>query len=170
MSLYAPNGTGFQSVVDFKEVLSGRVDQFSHCLTEKMLAYSMGRTLEFTDRPEVDKIVDDKALVTFDLALPFKSQLSRAGKLLKVWQDDLRTQGRLTLMFPKNYVANWRTYLRVLDADAAGVSKMEIAEAVGFSEGFEYPDRPPSTKVGETLVLADRLVQGGYRKILFMDK
>ncbi|MDG2170084.1 MAG: DUF1585 domain-containing protein, partial [Opitutales bacterium] len=34
----------------------GRQDQFARCLTEKLLAYSMGRTLEFTDRPEVDGI------------------------------------------------------------------------------------------------------------------
>jgi hypothetical protein len=56
-----PNGTEFQSVVDFKEVLTGRLDQFSRCLTEKLLVYSMGRTLEFTDRPDVDKIVNDLA-------------------------------------------------------------------------------------------------------------
>ena len=54
-----PNGTEFDGIVEFKSVLSGRLDQFTHCLTEKLLAYSMGRTLEFTDRPEVDRIVHD---------------------------------------------------------------------------------------------------------------
>lgn len=54
-----PNGTQFQNVNELKKVLSERIDQFTRCLTEKLLAYSMGRTLEFTDRPEVDAIVED---------------------------------------------------------------------------------------------------------------
>ncbi len=54
-----PNGTDFDGIVEFKSVLSDRLDQFSRCLTEKLLAYSMGRTLEFTDRPEVNRIVDE---------------------------------------------------------------------------------------------------------------
>ena len=54
-----PNGHKFDGIADFKEVLSGRQEQFAQCLTEKLLAYSMGRTLEFTDRPEVNGIVKE---------------------------------------------------------------------------------------------------------------
>jgi len=54
-----PNGTEFQGVGEFKEALSERLNQFTTCLTEKLLAYSMGRTLEFTDRPEVNGIVQE---------------------------------------------------------------------------------------------------------------
>jgi hypothetical protein len=54
-----PNGHTFEGIVDFKEVLTGRQHQFAQCLTEKLLAYSMGRTLEFTDRPEVNGIVTE---------------------------------------------------------------------------------------------------------------
>lgn len=54
-----PNGQAFAGVEEFKTVLMDRKDQFARCLTEKMLAYSTGRTLEFTDRPEVDGILED---------------------------------------------------------------------------------------------------------------
>jgi len=52
-----PNGDQFAGIKEFKSVLAKRETQFARCLTEKMLAYSMGRTLEYTDRPEVDQIV-----------------------------------------------------------------------------------------------------------------
>jgi hypothetical protein len=53
-----PNGEHFEGIEEFKNALANREDQFVRCLTEKMLAYSMGRTLEFTDRPEVDQIIE----------------------------------------------------------------------------------------------------------------
>lgn len=53
-----PNGERFDGIVEFKSALGQREDQFIRCLTEKILAYSMGRTLEFTDRPEVDRIIE----------------------------------------------------------------------------------------------------------------
>ena len=34
-------------------------DQFAQCLTEKMLIYATGRTMEATDRPEVERIVNE---------------------------------------------------------------------------------------------------------------
>lgn len=55
---HLPNGTAFQDANGLKEILTDRKDQFAKCLTEKLLAYSMGRTLEFSDRPDVDRIVD----------------------------------------------------------------------------------------------------------------
>ena len=53
-----PNGEHFSGIREFKEALANREDQFVRCLTEKLLAYSMGRTLEYTDRPEVDQIIE----------------------------------------------------------------------------------------------------------------
>ena len=53
-----PNGEHFSGIQEFKEALADREDQFVRCLTEKLLAYSMGRTLEYTDRPEVDQIIE----------------------------------------------------------------------------------------------------------------
>ena len=44
--------------MSFKDILlRGYRDQFARCLTEKLLAYSMGRTLEPSDAPHVDRIV-----------------------------------------------------------------------------------------------------------------
>ena len=54
-----PNGDGFAGIEELKEALASREEQFARCLTEKLLAYSMGRTLEYTDRPEIDQIVHD---------------------------------------------------------------------------------------------------------------
>jgi hypothetical protein len=34
-------------------------DRFSRCLTEKLMAYALGRELEATDRPAVDRILDE---------------------------------------------------------------------------------------------------------------
>jgi hypothetical protein len=54
-----PNGEAFENAEGLKAILADRIDQFSRCLTEKMMAYSMGRTLEYFDRPEVDRIVEE---------------------------------------------------------------------------------------------------------------
>jgi mono/diheme cytochrome c family protein len=51
-------GDSFIDVVSFKDVLLHRHrDQFARCLTEKLLAYSMGRRLEPSDAPQVDRLV-----------------------------------------------------------------------------------------------------------------
>jgi hypothetical protein len=48
----------FTDIVSFKDVLlRGHRDQFARCLTEKLLTYSMGRTLEPADSPQIDRIV-----------------------------------------------------------------------------------------------------------------
>lgn len=52
-----PDGSEFEDVVGLKKILASKQDQFARCLTEKMLAYSMGRTLGVSDRPQVDQIV-----------------------------------------------------------------------------------------------------------------
>jgi hypothetical protein len=51
-------GESFKNVVSFKDaLLAGHRDQFARCLTEKLLTYSMGRTLEPADGAYVDSIV-----------------------------------------------------------------------------------------------------------------
>lgn len=54
-----PDGRAFTDIVGLKKILLTRCDQFARCLTEKMLAYSIGRTLEPSDRQDVARIVDD---------------------------------------------------------------------------------------------------------------
>ena len=56
-----PSGHAFTSVEEFKAVLLERQDQFAVALTEKLLAYAVGRPIEPADRPHVDRIVQELA-------------------------------------------------------------------------------------------------------------
>ena len=53
------DGSKFDGIVSFKKILMDKKDQFAQCLTEKMLIYATGRTMEATDRPEVERIVNE---------------------------------------------------------------------------------------------------------------
>ena len=50
-------GQSFQDVTDFKKLLLSRKDLFARALTTKLLAYSSGRHIGLSDRPNVDQIV-----------------------------------------------------------------------------------------------------------------
>ena len=51
-----PNGKSFSSPAELKVVLKAELPEFTRCLTEKMLTYSLGRGLERYDRRTVDAI------------------------------------------------------------------------------------------------------------------
>ena len=52
-----PSGEDFQSFTEFKQVLlESRKDVFAKSLIEKLLSYSTGRHMEWSDRAEVDRI------------------------------------------------------------------------------------------------------------------
>lgn len=53
-----PDGTEFHNPEELKAILFERKDQFLRVVTEKMLAYALGRGLTFEDRCTVDQIVD----------------------------------------------------------------------------------------------------------------
>ncbi len=53
-----PDGTEFRGVEDLRELLATqRKDQFTRCLTEKMLIYAIGRGTEYYDKCAIDEIV-----------------------------------------------------------------------------------------------------------------
>ncbi len=52
-----PTGESFTNLAELKSLLLARENQFARGLTENMLTYALGRELEITDRPSVDKIV-----------------------------------------------------------------------------------------------------------------
>ena len=53
-----PDGTVLQhGIIDLRQVIMDRKQQFLRCLTEKMLTYALGRGMEYYDRPTIDKIV-----------------------------------------------------------------------------------------------------------------
>ena len=54
-----PNGRKFDGPTQLQALLRGELkDDFLRCLTEKMLAYALGRELEYYDEPAVRKILD----------------------------------------------------------------------------------------------------------------
>ncbi|HZJ14728.1 MAG TPA: DUF1585 domain-containing protein, partial [Chthoniobacteraceae bacterium] len=56
-----PNGPELKSLADLKKLLREEKDQFTRCLTEKMLIYGLGRGLEYYDDRAVEKIQADLA-------------------------------------------------------------------------------------------------------------
>jgi hypothetical protein len=56
-----PDGTKFSNVADLRAALTRNPEPFVNALTEKLLAYSLGRGLEYYDMPAVRKIVRDSA-------------------------------------------------------------------------------------------------------------
>ena len=56
-----PGGDSFRTVPEFRKLLVNRQDQFTRCLTEKLLTYALGRTLEVSDRPGIDRICKEMA-------------------------------------------------------------------------------------------------------------
>lgn len=51
-----PGGQKFQGPQELKAILRSQREQFTRCLTEKLLTYALGRGTDFTDRPVIDKI------------------------------------------------------------------------------------------------------------------
>ena len=52
-----PSGESFKGPVELIRILKTRRKQFSRCLSEKLLTYSLGRGLEYYDRCAVDEIL-----------------------------------------------------------------------------------------------------------------
>ncbi|MDG2126116.1 MAG: DUF1585 domain-containing protein, partial [Verrucomicrobiales bacterium] len=53
-----PDGTVFNGPGDLKRTILSRTDEFTRNVTEKMLAYALGRGLEFHDRKSVQQIAE----------------------------------------------------------------------------------------------------------------
>ena len=53
-----PDGTPINGHLDLKLLLNGKKDQFSRCLTEKLLTYALGRGLEVYDKRSIDRILE----------------------------------------------------------------------------------------------------------------
>lgn len=62
-----PTGESFVDIAELKRLLLKQKDQFSHCLTEKMLTYALGREVGFQDRPAIESIVGELAAKGYGL-------------------------------------------------------------------------------------------------------
>jgi len=52
-----PDGSSFEGPLELIQILSNKPDHFTHCLTEKMLTYALGRGMEWYDKCTIDEIV-----------------------------------------------------------------------------------------------------------------
>jgi hypothetical protein len=54
-----PDGTVLAGPSDLHKALAARGDQFAEIITEKLMTYAVGRTVDFNDMPTVRRIVRD---------------------------------------------------------------------------------------------------------------
>ncbi|MBM80929.1 MAG: hypothetical protein CMJ78_10085 [Planctomycetaceae bacterium] len=54
-----PGGDSFRTLPGFRKLLVERRSQFDRCLTNKLMTYALGREIEVSDRPSVDKILTE---------------------------------------------------------------------------------------------------------------
>ena len=52
-----PDGTAINGPAGIRNYLKQKPDQFTRCLTEKLLIYALGRRISFNDRDDIDRIV-----------------------------------------------------------------------------------------------------------------
>jgi len=52
-----PDGSKFDGLAGIRSYLLARPEQFTKCLTEKLMIYALGRRLAFTDRDDIDGVV-----------------------------------------------------------------------------------------------------------------
>ena len=51
------DGTPIDGPDSIRNYLLKRTNQFTHCLSEKLFIYALGRRISFTDREDIDRIV-----------------------------------------------------------------------------------------------------------------
>ena len=56
-----PNGKSFSNFIQFRRAILSQKERFHRGLTEKLLTYALGRTIEPSDRPVIDKILAQAA-------------------------------------------------------------------------------------------------------------
>jgi hypothetical protein len=56
-----PDGRSFASNAEFRKLVVGQEDIFTRCLTKKLLTYAIGRQLNSSDRPDIDRISKEMA-------------------------------------------------------------------------------------------------------------
>jgi len=56
-SVQLSEGTTLKGPTGIKEYILARPEQFTRCLTEKLLVYALGRRLGFADRSDINQVV-----------------------------------------------------------------------------------------------------------------
>ncbi|MSO21367.1 MAG: DUF1592 domain-containing protein [Acidobacteria bacterium] len=83
-----PDGTGFQGPAELQQILLKNPEQFVQTVTRKLLAYSLGRELDYYDGPAVRRILKDAQAADYRWSalimgivesMPFQMRRSRAS-------------------------------------------------------------------------------------------
>ena len=105
-----PNGKTYNGVTGIKEyLLEERKEDFIRNLTERMLAYALGRPLEYFDTPAVDKITQQVVesgykpsamMSAIAASYPFKQLTQNEISVLKItgWSSQRALKSRSVLM------------------------------------------------------------------------
>jgi mono/diheme cytochrome c family protein len=85
-----PGGESFTSPAEMRQILKARLPEFANCLTEKMLTYALGRSLQRYDKPTVRAIGQQVAASGYKFqslvfaivhSLPFQSRRAENARI-----------------------------------------------------------------------------------------
>ena len=140
-------------------------DRFMPKVPEELLWREIDTdAVKVTDEdPEYLVGANGRIALGFDLTLPLKDQIEEARQFLATEQRRLAKAGELPPRTVKACVVDWTLSLRILDAEAEGVSEDAIREAILPLPG----DQPRFQKLRDW---AHRFRDGGYRRILLMSQ
>ncbi len=121
----------------------------------------LSRPLQVVTGADLAYLGSDPARVAlgFDLDLPLGEQLERARLYLGSLYARRRRDGRVQPRTVAGLSGRWCRYLRMLDAEAAGIPKDEAASVIVADD---------AGSVADDWAAARRLRDGGYRDILLL--
>lgn len=99
----------------------------------------------------------------FNMSLPLEAQFQRALTQAKAFQEHKKRKGILTFNEVRQHVDKYVTYLRILDADDAGVSNEEIEEVIFHNLSNIYPEKQRTKTLLNYRRAARKLRDNGYR-------
>lgn len=114
----------------------------------------------------VDQLSDESRFVfSFNLDEPAEAQFAKARRMF-----DREQRRRGTTEKRRNHFDKYPLYLRILDADAAGAARQEMAEVLFPYIPNEYPAYQAAKRVDDTLRAAKEMMNGGYRELIYQQE
>jgi hypothetical protein len=113
--------------------------------------------------PSVKPSRISEVVVTFDLDLPLLSQIEKVKEALVAKQRSMGKDGFLQPILKRTQEIHLVNYLRLLDAEASGISYHEIAKVIFPYKENKHPDYLGAKTVRNGLAAAKRLRDTGYR-------
>ena len=119
-----PDGTRFEGVAGLRQVLLSHPERFVSTLTENLLAYALGRSLEYYDQPVVRTVVRDSAPRDYrfsELVLGIVNSPAFLTRKAEAQQTGPRRHGteETTIMIITKRALPRRTFLRGMGATVA---------------------------------------------------